>query len=143
MNLLIRTGIAGVATTVGAGLFIVGVSTTATGASSLDAYVRPEDTASEWFVADDDDGLDDNSRSRNTGNTGNTNGDSISAGTRMSRSGPGRSGDATRSGKTAVSRDRDRSIGDKTRDFTRDGPGDRTRDLSANFTNDRSRNDTR
>ncbi len=43
---------------------------------------------------------------------------------------------------TAVSRDRDRSRSDKTRDWTRDG-GDRTRDWSANKTNDKSRADTR
>ena len=43
---------------------------------------------------------------------------------------------------TGVSRDRDLSRGDKTRDWTRDG-GDKTRDKTANSTNDRSRNDTR
>jgi len=42
-----------------------------------------------------------------------------------------------------VSRDRDLSRGDNTRDWTRDGKGDRTRDWSQNRTNDRSRNDTR
>jgi len=52
------------------------------------------------------------------------------------------SNDGTNSRYTAVSRDRDRSRGDKTRDWTRDG-GDRTRDHSAAKTNDRSRNDTR
>lgn len=52
------------------------------------------------------------------------------------------SNDHTGSGYTGVSRDRDYSRGDKTRDFTRDG-GDRTRDRSAGHTNDRSRNDTR
>ena len=41
-----------------------------------------------------------------------------------------------------MSRDRDISRGDKTRDWTRDG-GDKTRDKTANNTNDRSRNDTR
>ncbi len=41
-----------------------------------------------------------------------------------------------------MSRDRDKSRGDKTRDWTRDG-GDKTRDKTANNTNDRSRNDTR
>ena len=42
-----------------------------------------------------------------------------------------------------MSRDRDNSRGDKTRDWTRDGAGDKKRDWSANKTNDRSRNDTR
>jgi len=41
-----------------------------------------------------------------------------------------------------VSRDNDRSRGDRTKDWTRDG-GDKTRDHSANQTNDGSRNDTR
>lgn len=50
--------------------------------------------------------------------------------------------DDTASNFTGVSRDRDISRGDKTRDWTRDG-GDRTRDWSANQTNDKSRNDTR
>ena len=53
------------------------------------------------------------------------------------------SNDRTGSGHTAVSRDRDRSRDDKTRDWTRDGTGDRTRDWSSHRTNDRSRNDTR
>ena len=51
--------------------------------------------------------------------------------------------DGTGSGYTAVSADRDRSRGDKSRDWTRDGQGDRTRDFSQNRTNDRSRGDTR
>lgn len=42
-----------------------------------------------------------------------------------------------------MSRDRDRSRGDNTRDKTRDGKGGKKRDWSANRTNDRSRNDTR
>ena len=50
--------------------------------------------------------------------------------------------DGTRSNYTGVSRDRDRSRGDVTKDWTMDG-GDRTRDLTRNLTNDRSRNDTR
>ena len=62
---------------------------------------------------------------------------------RDTRSRTGNSNDATGSRHTAVSRDRDRSRGDKTRDWTRDGAGDRTRDRSAGHTNDKSRNDTR
>ncbi len=50
--------------------------------------------------------------------------------------------DATNSRETPVSRDRDLSRGDLTRDWTWDG-GDRTRDWSRNSTNDASRNDTR
>ena len=63
--------------------------------------------------------------------------------TRDTRSRTGNSNDATGSRHTAVSRDRDRSRGDRTRDWTRDGAGDRTRDRSAGQTNDKSRNDTR
>ncbi len=51
--------------------------------------------------------------------------------------------DNTRSNYSKVSRDRDRSRGDLTRDLTRDGGNGLTRDLSRNATNDRSRNDTR
>lgn len=53
------------------------------------------------------------------------------------------SNDRTGSGHTGVSRDRDRSRDDKTRDWTKDGPQDRKRDWSQNRTNDSSRNDTR
>jgi hypothetical protein len=53
------------------------------------------------------------------------------------------SNDGTNSRVTPVTRDRDRSRDDLTRDRTKDGPGTRTRDHSRNHTNDRSRNDTR
>lgn len=53
------------------------------------------------------------------------------------------SNDRTNSRHTGVSRDRDRSRGDLTRDRTKDGPGGQKRDWSQNHTNDRSRNDTR
>lgn len=73
---------------------------------------------------DDDDSNDKDTRSRNTG---------------ASRA----TGDNTRSNFTKVSRDRDKSRSDKTRDKTRDGKGGVKRDWLANKTNDRSRNDTR
>ena len=53
------------------------------------------------------------------------------------------SNDRTNSRHTGVSRDRDRSRGDLTRDRTKHGPGGSKRDWSQNHTNDRSRNDTR
>lgn len=53
------------------------------------------------------------------------------------------SNDGTNSRHTDVSRNRDRSQGDLTRDRTKDGPGGLTRDRSAHNTNDRSRHDTR
>lgn len=95
------------------------------------AIKRDEDTPDFVLVADEDDddtadrvaaGGDTDTRSRNTSGAD--------------------SNDGTHSRHTGVSRDRDRSRGDKTRDWTRDG-GDRTRDHSAAQTNDRSRNDTR
>ena len=90
-----------------------------------EVVLRRDDDAAEVAVADDND--DDF-----TGNTGNTGGDTSGVD----------SNDATGSGHTSVSRDRDLSVGDKTRDWTRDG-GDRTRDHSAGYTNDNTRNDTR
>jgi hypothetical protein len=89
-----------------------------------EAAYRRDDDYSEVVVQldNDDDGGDTNSRSRYTSRVN--------------------SNDRTGSGHSRVSRDRDRSRGDRTRDWTRDG-GDRTRDRTGNHTNDRSRNDTR
>lgn len=53
------------------------------------------------------------------------------------------SNDGTNSRHTNVTRDKDRSRGDLTRDRTKDGPGGPTRDRSRHQTNDRSRNDSR
>ena len=50
--------------------------------------------------------------------------------------------DNTDSGYSNVSRDEDRSRGDRTMDQTNDG-GDPTRDRTSNSTNDNSLNDTR
>lgn len=91
------------------------------------ALKRDDDAPDVVLVADeDDDDTNDESMS-----TSETTGDSISA------------TDHTDSRQTAVSRDRDLSRGDLTRDWTRDGDGELKRDWSANKTNDRSRNDTR
>ena len=97
-----------------------------------DAVKRDEDTPDIVLVADDDD---DDTNSNSGTNTGNTN---TGTGTNS-----GDQNDPTNSRQSAVSRDRDLSRSDKTRDFTRDGAGDRKRDWSQNRTNDRSRNDTR
>lgn len=141
MKALMRTGIATLATSVGAGLVVVGVS--AANADGDDqTYAKREDSAQEWIVvADDDDDGDDDNRLRDGTNTNTKTG--ISRGTRHSRESSGRSGDRTRSRGTAVSLDRDKSWGDKSHDFTRDGKGGVKRDLKPNLTNDRSRNDTR
>jgi hypothetical protein len=93
-------------------------------AADREATLR-EDEEGVALMAADDDGDDDN-----TGNTGG--GD-----------GTGNSNDGTNSRHTGVSRDRDRSRGDLTRDRTKDGPGGGKRDWSQNGTNDRTRNDTR
>jgi hypothetical protein len=53
------------------------------------------------------------------------------------------SNDGTNSRSTGVSAGDDRSRGDLTRDWTKDGPGTSTRDRSAGHTNDGSRHDTR
>ncbi len=94
------------------------------------AIKRDEDTPDVVLVADDDD---DDTADRVAG--GDTN-------TRSRNSRSRNSNDATNSRHTGVSRDRDHSRGDRTKDWTRDG-GDGTRDRSAGHTNDRSRNDTR
>jgi hypothetical protein len=119
-------GLAG-AVTIG----VVGMTGAVSSAADQDAYVKREENATSLvLVADDDD--DDTNDDTNTGATKSTGG----TGSSKSRA------DGTNSRYTKVSRDRDRSRGDKTKDWTRDG-GDRTRDLTPNLTNDKSRDDTR
>ena len=119
-------GIAGAVT-----LGVVGMTGSVTSAADRDAYVKREETATSLvLVADDDD--DDSNDGSDTGWSKTT----IGTGSSRSRA------DGTNSRYTKVSRDRDHSRGDKTKDWTRDG-GDRTRDLTPNLTNDRSRHDTR
>ena len=105
---------------------LVGMSTPTVASSAEEAAKREDDAPSLVLVADDDDDDTNDGDDDDETNTG------VSASTN----------DNTRSNFTGVSRDRDVSRGDKTRDWTRDG-GDRTRDWSSNKTNDRSRNDTR
>ena len=91
---------------------------------------RNDDDSAELVMVADDDEM-------------NPAGDTNSGTNTRSRNTSGvNSNDGTNSRHTAVSRDRDRSRGDLTKDWTRDG-GDKTRDHSKNKTNDRSRNDTR
>ena len=125
MKKLLPTALLGVASMAVIGL--VGMSAPVVSAAD-EAAKREEDTVALVLVADDDD--DDTNDDETNGDTATRSG--ISANTN----------DNTASNFTGVSRDRDNSRGDKTRDWTRDG-GDRTRDWSANQTNDRSRNDTR
>jgi hypothetical protein len=124
---LSTVGVAGLVTT---GLLALPVTSAVAGGDT--AVKRDEDTPEVVLVADEDD---DDTADRVAGTA--TGGETDSRHT----SGVD-SNDGTNSRHTAVSRDRDRSRGDKTKDWTRDG-GDRSRDRSANQTNDRSRNDTR
>ena len=121
---LTATAAFGTATLLAAGLLYTSAS-----AADSDLVKREEDRVDLVLVddRDDDDTNDDTSTGGNTG----------------ADSGTGNSNDATNSRFTGVSRDRDSSRGDKTRDWTRDGAGGDKRDWSGNKTNDRSRNDTR
>jgi len=110
-------------------LGVLGLTGPVTSAADGDAYVKREEQANSLVLVsddDDDDSNDDTGASNTTAGTG---------------SSPSRA-DGTNSRYSAVSRDRDRSRGDMTKDGTRDG-GDRTRDLTPNLTNDSSKNDTR
>jgi hypothetical protein len=121
MRKLLPTALLGLAGLTAVGL--VAMSSPVTASAADEAAKRDDDAPSLVLVADDDDDDTHDDTDTDTGASRSTN-------------------DGTRSNFTAVSRDRDHSRGDKTRDWTRDG-GDRTRDWSANKTNDRSRNDTR
>lgn len=127
MKKLLPIGTLGLAGLVGVGLMSFQGTTVAANLGD-DAVTKREDSVAELVLVDDDDDGDSNDDS----------GSQASRFTGFSKA----SNDNTRSNFTKVSRDRDLSRSDKTRDWTRDG-GDRTRDWSQNRTNDRSRNDTR
>jgi len=123
---------------------VLGVGTLAAGGAASaqdgnDPVAKREESVSAVLTADDDGDDDDTDvGGRDTGNTRTGAG----TGSNHSNDRSGVSRDGTNSRHTKVSRDRDKSRGDLTKDWTRDG-GDRTRDHSRNKTNDRSRNDTR
>lgn len=128
MRTTVKLGLGTLAGAVGAGLL-----TLPTSAVADDSFWKREDDRADVVMSVDDDDDDDTGKDTHTKNTS----------PRESRDTAGvDSRDGTNSRVTAVSRDRDRSRGDNTRDWTQDG-GDRTRDRSANSTNDNSRNDTR
>ena len=131
-----RGSVVGLAGAVGAG--VLAWPTAAAFADTQQVYAKREEQAVELVTVTDDD--DDDTNDRAGRDRASRDRDTRS---RNTRSRTGNSNDATGSRHTAVSRDRDRSRGDRTRDWTRDGAGDRTRDRSAGRTNDRSRNDTR
>ena len=123
MKKLIPTALLGIA-----GATAIGLIALQTPAVNADEALKREDDAVELVLVADDD--DDETNDDDTDAGGDT----------WSRS--RETNDNTNSRYSAVSRDRDLSRGDKTRDWTRDG-GEKKRDWSANSTNDRSRNDTR
>lgn len=135
MRKLLSFGTLGLAGAVGVGLMALPGATVA---ASFDegAAVKREDGVTELVLVDDDDDDD-------TADDSVDSADSVASAdtfTGFSRS----TNDRTRSNFTKVSRDRDISRSDKTRDWTRDGKNDRKkRDWTADSTNDRSRNDTR
>ena len=101
---------------------VMGVPVSAALADEQAVLRRDDDYAEVVAVDDDDDG------DSNTGNTG---------------GGTSNSNDGTGSRWSKASAGGDRSVGDNSRDWTRDGSGDRKRDWSGGSTNDSSRNDTR
>jgi len=119
---VIPTALLGATSAVALGLVAMQAPTVTT--SAADDAAKREDDQVELVLVDDDDDDDSRDRSRFTG---------VSRSTR----------DGTRSNVTRVSRDRDRSRSDKTRDRTYDGVGGLKRDWSGGRTNDRSRNDSR
>jgi len=124
MQGIFRAMVAAFAALLGFGLFALTQSTVA---SADDVVAKREDSSNVLLSEDDED------------NDGDGDDDVTGA---SSPSGTGVSNDGTGSRVTAVSRDRDLSNDDLTKDWTRDG-GDLTRDFSQNHTNDASRNDTR
>jgi hypothetical protein len=107
---------------------LVAYAVPAANAAKDAVYTRAEDSADVVMTMDDDDDDDSNDNTDNS---------------RSFNSGTGNSNDNTNSRETRVSRDRDLSRDDLTKDRTNDGPGKNNRDWSQNRTNDRSRNDTR
>jgi hypothetical protein len=103
---------------------LVAYAVPAASGSTEVAYKRSDDSADVVTTLDDDDDDDDGDTSSFNSRTGDSN-------------------DNTGSRETGVSRDRDLSRDDLTKDRTKDGPGKSKRDWSQNRTNDRSRNDTR
>jgi len=123
MKNLLPTSMVGLAGLVTVGL--ISLQNPTTTASVDDEFAKREDDTPELvLVADDDDADSNDDTSRFTGYSRSTN-------------------DGTRSNFTRVSRDRDLSRSDKTRDKTYDGVGGLKRDWSGGRTNDNSRNDSR
>ena len=123
MKNLLPTSIVGLAGLVTVGLISL-QNPTPTANAGDEFAKRDDDTPELVLVADDDEADSTDDTSRFTGYSRSTN-------------------DGTRSNFTRVSRDRDLSRSDKTRDKTYDGVGGLKRDWSGGRTNDASRNDSR
>lgn len=128
MQGLFRAAIAALAAVLGFGLFALTQSASAT---AEDVVAKREDSATVLLSEDDGDEDGDDDTDTDSEETG-----------ASSPSGTGVSNDATGSRVTSVSRDRDISNDDLTKDRTMDG-GDPTLDRTANSTNDATKNDTR
>ena len=114
-----------------AGAVVIGLIGMQAPALADEAVKRDDDGVKLVLAGDDDDDDDDTNDDADTTDDADTSVPSLAT------------SDNTNSRFSAVSRDRDISRGDLTKDFTSDGPGDENRDLSANATNDNSRSDTR
>lgn len=136
MRTTVKIGLGTVAGAVGAGL----LAFPAAQAADSDVFWKRDDDRADVVMTVDDDDDDDTNRTNDATNT--QNGDSNDTNNTAGDTSGVASNDNTNSRVTAISRDRDISQGDRTRDWTRDG-GDKTRDTTANATNDKSRNDTR
>ena len=136
-----RGSVIGLAGAVGAG--VLAWPAAAAYADTEQVRAKRDEHSIELVAVSDDDDDDTNDRASRDRASRDRDTRTRDTRTRDTRSRTGNSNDATGSRHTAVSRDRDRSRGDRTRDWTRDGAGDRTRDRSAGHTNDKSRNDTR
>ncbi|WP_166140799.1 hypothetical protein [Nocardioides ochotonae] len=138
MRKLVSIATLGVAGGVAAGLVAF---QTPSVAADEGVYQRKDDQPDVVLAVDDED--DDDTFGRDAATNTRDPKTKATRDTRSRDTGDSRSrADNTNSRVTAVSRDRDRSRGDLTKDWTRDG-GDKTRDRTKNSTNDRSRNDTR
>lgn len=137
MRTTVKLGLGTIAGAVGAGL----LAFPAAQAADSDVFWKRDDDRADVVSTVDDD--DDDDTNRTNGDATNTvNGDSNNTNNTAGDTSGVASNDNTNSRVTGISRDRDISQGDRTRDWTRDG-GDKTRDTTANATNDKSRNDTR
>lgn len=127
------------------GLIGTGIPTIAQASDSDDdptAYKRKDDMSATLETVDEEDDDDTMAGLNRAAMDVSRDATSVSKTTRGTGSSRSRR-DHTNSRYSPLSRDRDGSRGDKTKDRTYDGKGGLKRDWSRNHTNDRSRNDSR